>query len=59
LEKRLGDGGEEEEEEERDVLSVVWGIRGTGVLVVLYKELAHCQGDDLLCVVIRARVSIK
>jgi hypothetical protein len=58
LEKRLVRGGKEEEEEERDVLSVVWWVRGTGVLVVLYEELAHCQGEDLLCVVIRARVSI-
>jgi len=30
---------------------------GTGVLVVLDEELARCQGEDLLCVVIRARVS--
>jgi hypothetical protein len=58
VEKRLGDGGKEEEEEERDALSVVRWVRGTGVLVVLYEELAHCQGEDLLCVVIRARVSI-
>jgi hypothetical protein len=30
---------------------------GTGVLVVLDEELAQRQGEDLLCVVIRARVS--
>jgi hypothetical protein len=31
---------------------------GTGVLVVFDEELARCQGEDLLCVVIRARVSM-